>query len=64
MSSIDLTAVKKEIVTLAATSIPVHPEEATQDGNALLTSAQDRLQKYTGQLANKEGFPSIYSVWP
>ncbi len=54
MSSIDLTAVKQEISSLATTSVPEHPSQAIQDGNALLTSARKRLQEYSDQLANNE----------
>jgi hypothetical protein len=54
MSNIDLTAVKNEIAFLATTHVPEHPGGATQDGDTLLESAQDRLQKYSDQLARKE----------
>jgi hypothetical protein len=54
MSKIDFPAVISEIASLAVTKVPEHPAEAAADGNALLSSARDRLQKYSDQLANKE----------
>jgi hypothetical protein len=54
MNNIDLTAVREEIASLATKHVPEHPDGAAQDGDALLESARDRLQKYSDQFARKE----------
>lgn len=54
MPNIDTEAVEQDIADLAATSVRDHAEIAIRDGNSLFANAQQKLQKYSDQLAKGE----------